>query len=199
MNLNWLNVEKVRSLPILDLVCFLNLLAASSLVLFLVFISKKSASLSCFCNNAALLALSSASSICNKTHFSFISLKLFSSIPLSPSFHTPFPGNRRENSLKRTGKCGGFSPDASADLENSTVVGSFDQGLGPCEFVVLEFEPVELIGDVGVGEFWAESGLDAVQGRRVESGLRIAGGVRGSGDLEVAIQEIEFIFLGEMG
>lgn len=78
------------------------------------------------------------------------------------------------------------------------MVGSLDERLGSCEFVVQEFEAVELIGDVGVGEFGSESGLDAVQGRRIESGLRILGGVFGSGDLEVAIQEIEFIFVGEM-
>ena len=74
------------------------------------------------------------------------------------------------------------------------MVGSFDEGLGSCEFVVLEFEPVELIGDVGVPEFVAEGGRNAVQGRRVESGLRILG----SGDFEVAIEKIEFVFVGEM-
>lgn len=95
-------------------------------------------------------------------------------------------------------RCGGFSPDAAAKLEDLTVVGSLDERLGSCEFVVQEFEAVELIGDVGVGEFGSDSGLDAVQGRRIESGLRILGGVFGSGDLEVAIQEIEFIFVGEM-
>lgn len=42
------------------------------------------------------------------------------------------------------------------------MVGSFDEGFGSGELVVLELEPVELIGGEGVGEFGAESGLDAI-------------------------------------
>ena len=75
---------------------------------------------------------------------------------------------------------------------------SFDEGLCSCEFVVQEFESVELIGDDGVGEFGADGGLKAVEGLRIESGERILGGVFGSGDLEVGIQEIDFIFVVEM-
>uniref|UniRef100_A0A9I9EKX6 Uncharacterized protein n=1 Tax=Cucumis melo TaxID=3656 RepID=A0A9I9EKX6_CUCME len=51
---------------------------------------------------------------------------------------------------KRLERCGGFSPDAAAEVEDLTLVRSFDEGLCSCEFVVQEFEAVELIGDDGV-------------------------------------------------
>lgn len=90
---------------------------------------------------------------------------------------------------------GGFAPDAAADVEDPAVVGGLDEGLGSGEFVVQELEPVELVGDVDLAEFGAEGSLDAIQGRRIQTGLGI---LRGSCDFQVALEKLHFLLLREL-